>query len=143
MLRREIQDPATNTKFLNYRYCNLIEKGQRLPAHEFSIDDAREILLIEDELHARLIKCIGHDFYPPDRIEEKENPGNSIKAILGQVKPKSESEIKIKFHVKVLSSIGTKAAEFNVEANSKDQADLLARKQIRKLGLIGASHKIS
>ena len=142
MLKKEIQDPATNAKFLNYRYCNLMEKGQRLPAHEFSIDDAREMLWIEDELHARLIKCIGHDFYPPDRVEKKA-PDNTLKAILEQVKPKSESGIKIKFHVKVLSSIGTKAAEFNVEANSKDQADLLARKQIRKLGLHGATHKIS
>lgn len=134
---------TVNTKVLNTRFCELMEKGETLPANEISVAEAMETLRIEQELHDRLIKVVGHDFYPPDRIEEKKIPENSIKTMLGQVEPKVESGIKIKFHVKVLSSIGTKAGEFNVEANSKDQADILARKQIRKLGLHGTTHKIS
>ncbi len=143
-MRLTIKEIETvNTKVLNTRFCELMQKGETLPANEISVAEAMETLGIEQELHDRLIKAVGHDFYPPDRIEEKKDSENSIKVILGQVNPKVEPGIKIKFHVKVVSSIGTKAAEFNVEADSKDEADILARKQIRKLGLNGATHKIS
>ena len=56
---------TVNAKVLNMRYCHLILKGEALPVKEITIADAREILWIEDELHRRLIKLIGHDFYPP------------------------------------------------------------------------------
>lgn len=56
---------TVNTKVLNSRFCRLVLKGETLPANEITVADAREILLIEDELHERTIKAVGHDFYPP------------------------------------------------------------------------------
>lgn len=50
---------------------------------------------------------------------------------------------KIKFNILVFNGIGRKIAKFNVEADTKAEADLLARKQIRQLGLKKATHKIS
>jgi len=138
LLKREIS--TINTGILNTRYCELLQKGEELPADEISIAEAREILWIEDELHVRVIRAVGHDFYPPDRVESRP----TIKSMIG---PKRETETKpgekIKFKVTVTSSIGSKAAEFSVNADTKEKADLLARKEIRKLGLSGASHKIS
>ena len=139
LLKKEIG--TVNAGVLNTRYCEILEKGETLPANEISIAEAREILWIEDELRGRLIKFVGHDFYPPDRVEEKKPQGNTIKEILAPTEPKPGA--KIKFKVTVTSSIGSKAAEFTVEADTKAQADILARQQIRKLGLQGASYKIS
>ncbi|MCK4759018.1 MAG: hypothetical protein KAT69_03170 [Candidatus Aminicenantes bacterium] len=134
---------TVNVAVLNARYCRLILKGETLPANEISVANAREILWIEDELRRKIIKLVGHDFYPLDHIEEKEISDNCAKKILSPIKPKIKPGLKIKFHITVISSIGIKAANFNVEADSKNQADILARKQIRKLGLHGATHKIS
>lgn len=55
-----------NTKVLNGRYCRLLLKGEVLPANKITVADAREVIWIEEELHKRLIKLIGHDFYPPN-----------------------------------------------------------------------------
>ena len=68
LMKKEIQ--TVNAGVLNMRYCELLEKGEKLPAHEFSIAEAREILWIEDELRVRLIKLIGWDPYPPERSQE-------------------------------------------------------------------------
>lgn len=125
LMKKEIQ--TVNTTALNYRFCELMEKGEKLPAHEFSIAEAREILWIEDELHERLIRTVGHDFYPPDRVEEK-------KPITPAVVSQNPGP-KIKFRAVVSSSIGSKAADFTVEAGSKSEADILIAKEIQKLGL--------
>jgi len=152
-----------NTWVLNIRYCHLLDKGEKIPAHEFSIGEAREILWIEDELHRRVIMAVGHDFYPPDRVEEKkalkcnlsnereglyvkpEPPSQSktIKELLQTAKPKPAPGTKIKFNIVVTSSIGTQAAKFTVEADTKAEADLKALAEIRKLGLKRATHKIT
>ena len=142
LLKREIG--TVKVGVLNTRYCELLEKGETLSANEISIGEAREILWIEDELRGRLIKLLGHDFYPPDRIEKKQ-PSNYMISILKQNQPKAEVKpgMKIKFKITIISSIGSKAAQFSVNADSKIEANLLARKMIRKLGLQGATHKIS
>lgn len=64
--KKEIR--TVNANVLNMRYCRLLQKGETLPANEITIADAREILWIEDELRRKLIKIVGHDFYPPDKI---------------------------------------------------------------------------
>lgn len=56
---------TVNARILNMRYCRLMLKGEVLPTKEIPVADARETIWIEDELHRRLIKLIGHDFYPP------------------------------------------------------------------------------
>lgn len=133
-----------NTGVLNARFCELMQKGETLPANEISVAEARETFRIEQELHDRLIKVVGHDFYPPDRIEI-EAPSNYMISMLKsrQEKPGIKPGLKIKFHIVVTSSLGSKAAEFNIEADSKDRAGLLAQKQIRKLGLNKVRLKIS
>lgn len=135
---------TVNMGVLNTRFCELMKKGETLPANEISVAEARETLRIEQELHDRLIKAVGHDFYPPDRIEE-EAPSNYMISMLKsrQEKPGIKPGLKIKFHVVVTSSIGSKAAEFNIQADSKDQAELLAQRKIRELGLKRAKVKIS
>lgn len=50
---------------------------------------------------------------------------------------------KIKFKITVISSIGSKAAEKNVHVDTRSEADLLANKMIRDLGLKRATYKIS
>lgn len=142
LLKREIGTVSTMT--LNMRYCRILEQGETMDAKDIPVADAREILWIEDELRKRVIKGIGHDFYPPDRVE-KEHPSNYMISILKPTEPKPEpkSGAKIKFNVAVTSSIGSKAANFRVEADSKPQAEILAQRQIRKLGLQGANYKIS
>jgi hypothetical protein len=57
--------------------------------------------------------------------------------------PKSKPGVKIKFKVVVFSSVGSKAADFMVEAESKAQAEMLAAKQIQKMGLRRSRIKIS
>lgn len=64
---------TVNAKVLNTRFCELMHKGETLPAKEISVAETKETLRIEQELQNRLIKAIGHDFYPPDRIEKKED----------------------------------------------------------------------
>lgn len=144
-MRLSIEEIGTvNTKVLNARFCELMEKGETLPANEISVAEARETLRIEQELHERLLKAVGHDFYPPDRIET-EPPSNYMIGLLKSRQSKTETApgLKIKFHVVVTSSLGSKAAEFNVHAESKDHAGLLAHEKIRELGLKRAKVKIS
>ena len=142
LLKKEVV--TVSTRALNIRYCELLQKGEKLLAHEFSIAEAREILWIEDELRARIVRAVGHDFYPPDRIE-KQHPSDYMISLLKPTiaEPKPAPVTKIKFPVTISNSMGTKVAEFRVEADTKGKADILARKEIRKLGLSGASHKIS
>ena len=66
-LKKEIKIIPTGD--LNTRYCRILERAEILDANDIPVADAREILWIEDELRDRLIKDVGHDFYPPDRIE--------------------------------------------------------------------------
>lgn len=134
-----------NTKVLNVRFCELMQKGETLPAKEITVADARKILYIEDEMRKRTIKAVGHDFYPPDRIEEK-HPSNYMITLLRRNKPKPELKppnTKIKFKITVKSSIGTVAAEKNISVDSKSEADLLAGKLIRDLGIKRATYKLS
>lgn len=160
LLKREVE--TVTTKELNYRYCHLLEKGERIPAHKFSIAEAREILWIEDELHQRVIRVVGHDFYPPDQVEEKKllrhdltserkQPLADVRALpqaealrpnLKPEIPKSKPDVKIKFNIVVTSSIGTKAAKFSVDAVTKAEVDALVQKEIQKLGLRRATYKI-
>ena len=56
---------------LAIRFNRLMLKGEVLPAREITVGDARETLYIEDELRKRLVKAVGRDFYPPDRIEKQ------------------------------------------------------------------------
>jgi len=69
MLKKEIK--LVSTDDLNIRYCYILDRAEKLEAKDIPVADAREILWIEDELHARVIRAVGHDFYPPDRIESK------------------------------------------------------------------------
>lgn len=142
LLKREIQ--TLDTEDLNSRYCYILGRGETLDADDIPVTDAREILWIEDELRMRLIKAVGHDFYPPDRIE-KRHPSNYMISLLNQnkVKVKVEPGIKIKFRAIVKSSLGTKVAEVSVEADSRTEADILVCKEIRKLGIKGATYKLS
>ncbi len=142
LLKREIQ--TVNTRVLNTRYCTILQKAEMVPAHKIPAADAREILWIEDQLRVRLLKQLGRDPYPPDRIEKKA-PSNYMVSLLKrkQEKPETKPGLKIKFNVVVTSSIGSKAAQFNVEADSKIRAGVLAQKEIRKLGLKRVKVKIS
>ena len=58
LLKKEIG--FVPTRELNYRYCCLLE----MPATTFK--DMKEVIWIEDELRKRVIKAVGHDFYPPN-----------------------------------------------------------------------------
>lgn len=129
LLKREIQ--TLDTDDLNTRYCRILERGETLDADDIPVTDAREILWIEDELRMRLIKAVGHDFYPPDCIEKE----------LPKSKPKLGTKIKFKAIVK--TSLGTKVAEVSIDADSRTEADILICKEIRKLGIKGATYKLS
>lgn len=133
LLKNEIK--FITTEALNTRYCYILSRGETFDAKDIPVTDAQEILWIEDELRRRLIKIVGHDFYPPDRIEGKKPTQPT------ETKPKISNNIK--FKVVVTSSIGSKAAQFSVEANTKSEADILIHKEISKLGLIGAKYKIN
>lgn len=51
---------------LTVRYNHLISIGETMPVKDITMADAREIIWIEEELHHRLIKAVGHDLYPPN-----------------------------------------------------------------------------
>lgn len=142
LLKREIT--LVSTMVLNMHYCRILEKGEKLAAKDIPIADAKSILLIEDELRARIIRAVGHDFYPPDRIE-KQHPSNYMISILKPVvaEPKPALDTKIKFKITIMSSIGSKAAEKNIHVDSKSEANILANKMIRDLGLKKATYKLS
>lgn len=63
LLKKEIG--TVNTKVLNMHYCRILERGETMVAKDIPVADAKQILWIEDELHKRVIKTVGHDFYPP------------------------------------------------------------------------------
>ena len=136
LIKKEVK--KFSTPELNYRYCHLIKKGETLPVKEITMADAREILWIEDELRERVIRGVGHDFYPPDRVEEKP----SMKTILHSKQTPPPLGLKIPFKVVVFNSIGTKTKGFIVNADSKDKANVLARKEIRKFNIPRATYKI-
>ncbi|MCK4820878.1 hypothetical protein KA005_34250 [bacterium] len=140
LLKKEIK--LVPVPVLNMRYCRILERAETMDAKDIPVADAKEILWIEDELRRRLISYVGHDFYPPDRIE-KEPPSNYMISLLKSAKPKPEPGIKIKFRAVIKSSLGSKVAEVSVEADSKIKADILIRKEIRKLGLTGTTYKLS
>ncbi len=130
---------------LAIRFNRLMLKGELLSAREITVGDARETLYIEDELRRRLVKAIGHDFYPPDRIEEKA-PSNYMVSLLQKKKskePTGKLGPKLNFKVKIISSIGATAAMFNAKVDSKSGAILEAQNKIKELGLKKATYKIS
>ena len=120
---------------LNTRYCWLMKKGEEMPVGIITFADARELLWIEDELHRRLIMFIGHDFYPPDHIE------SDIKSGVRQFFDKQDGKLNLK--ITITSSIGTKITVFTAKVDTRSEADLLACKKIRELGLKKATYKIS
>ncbi len=140
-----------STKELNYRYCRLLLKGEALPANKITVADAREILWIEDQLRMRTIKAVGHDFYPPDRIE-KQAPSNYMISIMkrDKVKPKSiivdhemKTDGKFSFKITITSSIGSIVARQDVKVDSRSDANIKAQAMIKDLGLKKATYKIS
>ncbi len=66
LTKKEIK--LASTEDLNTRYCRILERADMSDVEDIPVSDAREILWIEDVLRQRLIKAIGHDFYPPDKI---------------------------------------------------------------------------
>lgn len=140
LLKREIR--MVNANVLNMHYCRILEQGETMAARDIPAANAKQILWIEDEFRRRLIKLIGHDFYPPDRIE-KRPPSDYMKSLLKSVKSKLMLGSKINFRVVVTSSIGHKAAEFIIRADTRIEAEQLAGEEVRKLGLRGARYKIS
>ncbi len=159
LLKKEVK--TVNTKVLNMRYCRILDRAGKLEAKDIPVADAREILWIEDEMLRRTIKVVGHDFYPPDNAKptigalrgqlnpfKKSTPAPSSKlkpshTLKPEVKPEPEPGTKIKFKITVTSSIGSLAAKKNVHVDSRSEADLLATKMIRDLGLKKATYKIS
>jgi len=143
--KKEIK--SLSTEDLNTRYYRILERGEKLEAKDIPIADARQILWIEDILRERLTKAVGHDFYPPDRVEEikpaKKLPSNCIKSLLEPRKPKSNVGRRIKFNVVVTSFLGCKVAEFSVDMDTKLEADKKARQTIRQLGLKRVTYKIT
>lgn len=164
-MRLTIKEIGTvNTKVLNTRFCQLMLKSETLPANEISVAEAREVIRIEDELHQRMIRAVGHDFYPPDRIE-KQAPSNYMISLLksrqeptprateisnpcsAAVIKKAETEMKtegqFRFKIIITSSIGSVVAQKNVKMNSRSDADLAAQNLIKLLGLKRATYKIT
>ena len=131
---------------LAIKFNRLMLKGELLSAREITVGDARETLYIEDELRRRLVKAIGHDPYPPDRIE-KEAPSNYMISLLPKNKPEEKPVEKLgpklNFKVKIISSIGATAATFNAKVDSKNGAVTEALGKIKQLGLKKATYKIS
>lgn len=128
---------------LNSRYCWLMKKGEEMPANVITFADARELIWIEEELHIRLIKYLGRDPYPPDRIE-KSIPSHYMRSLL-KPKPKSEPEPEslLNFKITITSSIGSDVAGWNVKVGSRGEADLIAQNEIARRKLKKATYKIS
>ena len=143
LTKKEVREVPTLE--LAIKFNRLMLKGELLSAREITVGDARETLYIEDELRRRLVKAIGHDPYPPDRIE-KEAPSNYMVSLLKRNKPKPELKpvnTKIKFKITIMSSIGSKVAEKKVHVDSRGEADILAGQMIRDLGIRRATYKLS
>lgn len=151
LTKKEVREVPTLE--LAIRFNRLMLKGELLSAREITVGDARETLYIEDELRRRLIKQLGRDPYPPDRVEE-EKPSNYMISLLKsrQSKPKPESKIvnyekkvegRFSFKITIVSSIGSVVARQNVKVDSKSDANIKAVEMIDKLGLKKATYKIS
>lgn len=145
-MRLTIKEIGTvNARVLNTRFCQLMQKGETLPANQITVAEARETLRIEEELHTRLLKQLGRDPYPPDRIE-KEHPSNYMISLLKlrtESKPTEKTEGKFGFKITVTSSIGSVVARQNVKVDSRLEADAMASDLIKQLGLKRATYKIS
>ncbi len=155
---------TVNARVLNTRFCELMHKGETLPANEITVAEARETIRIEEELHFRLLKHLGRDPYPPARIEEKA-PSNYMISLLKsrkkslprateiihpcsagvtkKVEAEMQTEGKLSFKITITSSIGSVVATQNVKVHIRNDADLMARKMIEQLGLKKATYKIS
>lgn len=142
LTKKEIREAPTLE--LSIQFNRLMQKGELLSAHEITVSDAKETLYIEDELRRRLVKSVGHDFYPPDRIE-KQAPSNYMLSLLKsrQDKPEEKAGSEFSFNVTITSSIGSVVARQNVKVDSKSEAEVEAQKMIDKLGLKKATYKIS
>lgn len=140
-LKREIK--LVSTEDLNVRYCRILERAELLDAEEIPVADAREILWIEDETHERLIKAVGHDFYPPDCIEER-CPSNYMMSLL-KPKPQPEPEPAplLNFKITITSSIGTEVKKWDVKVSSRSEADLIAQNEITRRKLKKATYRIN
>ena len=104
--------------------------------------DTEELVRIDKELKKRLYKALGR------KLEE--SIGEIVVDIKGDVLHKdssSKSEVKklgsIKFNVTVFSYLGGKIAQFEIEADTKLEANILAQQELLKMGLQGAHYKIS
>jgi len=87
-----------------------------------------------------LRRHISHERTIAHALAPRAPQGKPKKDPLQPIKPKTGR--KLKFNIEVNTSLGSKAAEFSVDADTKLEADKLANKQIRKLGLKGATYKI-
>ena len=141
LLKREIK--TVEVPVLNTRYCWLMKKGEEMPASMITLADARELVWIEEELRIRLIKYLGRDPYPPDRIEES-IPSHYMKSLLKpKPKPEPEPESLLSFKITITSSIGSEVAGWNVKVGSRSEADLIAQNEIARRKLERATYKIS
>lgn len=142
LLKKEIK--VVPARVLNMRYCRILEQAEKTEAKDIPVADAREILWIEDELHRRLVKLIGHDFYPPDRIE-KRHPSNYMIFLVKQKEDEVEekAESTFSFTITITSSVGSIVARQTVKVDSRSDAEIEAGKIIKKLGLKKATYKIS
>ena len=149
---------------LNYRYCWLLQKAETMPAHVLTMADAREVLWIEDELHTRLVALIGHDFYPPEGVAKptmaelrarlspfkKSAPTLKPKPVAEPipkpvqpaVQPAAKEEGKLRFKVAIINTIGSTVTTLNLHVDGKGEAEVVALKTIKQLGLKKATFKI-
>lgn len=141
LTKKEVR--TVNARFLNSRYCRLIEKGETLPVGAITLADAREIIWIEDELRRRLILLLGRDFYPPQLPAKPTVAELKVKMKPVAMKPEMKTEGRFRFKITITSSIGSIVARKTVKVDSKDAADIEAREMIEKLGLKKATYKIS
>ncbi len=142
LLKKDIE--IISTEDLNIRYCYILDRATELEAKDIPVADAREVLWIEDVLRNRLIKQLGRDPYPPDRIE-KEYPSNYMISLLKSRQNKTEIKVEPKFSFKITitSSIGSIVKTQNVKVDSKSDANIKAQEMIKDLGLKKATYKIS
>jgi len=135
-----------NARELALKHARLMEEVEQSPPGIIVNPETHaEINKLQAELYERLDRFM--EDYPlcirvPAPLRRDLEFVEHQKVCRKQIEKPVRSGIKIKFFVTVISPFGCKAAEFSVEADSKAEADILARKQIRKLGLQGTSHKI-
>lgn len=135
---------------LHRRYDYLMTLAETAPVHIITLADAKEMVWIEDEMHKRLIKLIGHDFYPPEQSAKptmaeltSSIKKEFIKAIPKPIESKVKTEGKFSFNITITSSIGSVVKKENVKVDSKSEAHIKAQNMIKELGLKKATYKIS